>query len=69
MSEWISVKDRLPEGVDDVLVHYSFGYITSRAAHHVDGEIQSISTSHGTFHVTHWMPLPKPPVTTDGESQ
>ena len=67
MSEWISVEDRLPKGVDDVLVYYNFGYITSRAAHHIADGVDGIGGH--VYHVTHWMPLPEPPVTTDGESQ
>ena len=63
--EWISVKDRMPNMKDIVLVYDTFlecvsiGYISEflgkRAVWVIDyGE--SVSDT-----VTHWMPLPEPP--------
>ena len=56
MSEWISVKDRLPKPFESVLVFR-------------DGKISiDYSEENGWFaydfngkRVTHWMPLPEPP--------
>lgn len=52
MSEWISVKDRLPKDGDKVLVSLKSG----------DACCGEYCASHGfTYSVTHWMPLPEPP--------
>ena len=56
-SEWISVKDRLPEAHDDILVYTC------------DGDIYPITamcrdiTWIGISGATHWQPLPAPPTT------
>lgn len=62
MSEWISVKDRLPEPYVAVLVwekddtkEGGFAYVDRH-----DGEVWKIG-SLGNGAVTHWMPLPEPP--------
>lgn len=58
MSEWISVKDRLPEEGKNVLCldssdnYYSVGWIEDGLWE--DGEFVGID-------FTHWMPLPEPP--------
>lgn len=52
-SNWVSVKDKLPEPFTTVLAHYTDGRI------HTVGYIDKFMTARGT--VTHWMPLPKPP--------
>lgn len=64
--EWISVKDRLPEPQQEVLVSVlndvlfrdiaRVGSLDSRGIWRVD-------TPHEYFHrnITHWMPLPEPP--------
>ena len=54
MENWIDVKHKMPNGGFDVLVFtdrnlIAFDYI-------VDGYF------YRHFNVTHWMPLPKPPV-------
>jgi hypothetical protein len=60
-SEWISVKDRLPEESGRYLVYAKEG---ERETH------RTIAPFHKAFHlsgrmaywkVTHWMPLPEPP--------
>ena len=73
MSEWISVKDKLPERVGDVLVFRDFGgnyggisilsYRYSEAESKFtfcfyDGESDEY---YPTRNVTHWMPLPAKP--------
>ena len=54
-TEWISVKDRLPENHDPVLTF----------SNDIDGCLYRIMAprfiSGFTENVTHWMPLPEPP--------
>lgn len=71
MSEWISVKDRLPEraGLDDDMTEYvivceksSTGGYVSVCGYEKDG--WSDWDNFGTIdpkRITHWMPLPEPP--------
>lgn len=62
--EWISVKDRLPNEMDDCLVWYKskFTYDHIRTACYLGNNFFSTSgISHLDFTVTHWMPLPEPP--------
>lgn len=55
MPEWISVKDRLPSIGEDVLVYDGEWF-------HVDYLNNSDSVDWGRcFDVTHWMPLPNAP--------
>jgi len=66
--EWISVKDRLPDGaleVEDVLT-FSLGNIDSFyfSVGYWDGYKWENLSHH--FEPTHWMPLPAPPADTDG---
>jgi len=58
MSEWISVKDRLPEFEQDILICRDLG-----EARIVQTEEYQGSLYWGTSYnnVTHWMPLPEPP--------
>jgi len=58
-TEWISVKDRLP-----VCDH------TTILAYFDDGDIviwSSCKLSAGKEYVTHWMPIPEPPLTNTNE--
>jgi len=73
MSEWISVKDRLPENNDDVLVtdgedcavlffhkndnKWKYGYGLLEAYNYDGGACIEAETQG----MTHWMPLPEPP--------
>jgi len=77
MSEWISVKDRLPEPFVDVLVwcenlaqDYAqlecfrvgeFYAAIDRFCVWEDGKPSSFRTDRFYGKVTHWMPLPEPP--------
>ena len=67
MSDWISVKDRLPENEDEVLIymgHYEVGWYSREVWRGVD---------EWRLEPTHWMPLPEPPAEkvnpTDGDPQ
>ena len=60
VSQWISVKDRLPENSDTVLITHkggvSFGWYNGRYWE------RGASTKHREIRtVSHWMPLPKAP--------
>lgn len=62
MSEWISVKDRLPAVGEKVLTLSKFGHISDRYLHEYGGGL--IFSPDGLKpgrDVTHWMPLPEPP--------
>ncbi len=74
MSEWFSVKDRLPEKPGRYLVSYlriSNENITKKVVDTLKWEnygphLNPKSRWHGTDrirgkYITHWMPLPKPP--------
>ena len=50
MTEWISVKDRLPEAMQRVLTYHKRGAIRLHRWIMADKE-----------DFTHWMPLPEPP--------
>ena len=67
-SKWISVKDRLPEDDEVVLIACKIGKIfVGYHKHLFQGcEVWRIltardSTKKITYTVTHWMPLPQPP--------
>lgn len=68
MTEWISVKDRLPDFFDEVIVYDNCGYeslvsIAWRRSGSNGGWIwdSRMSYPEELVNVTHWMPLPKPP--------
>lgn len=69
MSDWISVKDKLPEDERNVLVYYGFDHgdgelgmrfigVLTYFAFDPQPHFQHASTG---LKVTHWMPLPEPP--------
>jgi hypothetical protein len=66
MSEWISVKDRLPNEETPVITLYS-GVVQHVTYWIIDGswypahadEADETPVNSGVF--THWMPLPEPP--------
>lgn len=70
MSEWISVRDRLPEKWMEVLVAvriggvYCIGGIATRGK--LEWHYDYLNVNGANFHMdgcnpTHWMPLPEPP--------
>lgn len=65
MSEWISVKDRLPEKGQDVLLLTDwFGGASFITIGYLGGTrwiSYEIGRANVGIHVTHWMPLPEPP--------
>lgn len=69
VNQWISVKDRLPEKEQRVLVFYKV--IGEKNRIHNDVIATNWRKSNGDFipfedyEITHWMPLPEPPK--DGE--
>lgn len=56
--QWISVKDRLPEDISEVLI--AFGGGVSIACYGGDWR-HPVYPMLPLLSVTHWMPLPKPP--------
>lgn len=66
MSNWISVKDRLPEQINEPLLIVSDGCVYCATFHpNYCGEInrwhQINYDRNGYENVTHWQPLPEPP--------
>ena len=53
---WISVRDKLPKTLDDVLIHYANGCIDIGCRYSDGGPMEGHRGP-----VTHWMPLPEPP--------
>lgn len=72
-SQWISVKDRLPEKEQKVLVFYKA--IGEKNRIHNDVIATNWRKSNGDFipfrdyEITHWMPLPDPPVDGGNEDE
>lgn len=66
-SEWVSVKDRLPEDITDVLVTGWQGLFIAQLDF-FGGDGKAWYKKEGGFighvnsnNITHWMPLPSPP--------
>ena len=59
MTEWISVKDRLPKLFEDVLTYDGDGGIRINWLEELVDEVAYFA--YGGKYVTHWMPLPEPP--------
>lgn len=61
MSEWISVKDRLPQLCERVLINeLSVGVISAYRETETEFRCDSM-WSESIERITHWMPLPEPP--------
>lgn len=62
-SEWISVKERLPENGQVVLAYSNFWKEETRMCtnYYTDGEFVTYPAFEKTINVTHWQPLPAPP--------
>lgn len=64
MSEWISVKDRLPQGepVSEICVVFAPPSVSPRLAFYAPQFSQWFRWDNEPIeNVTHWMPLPDPP--------
>lgn len=64
MMEWISVNERLPCMHTEEVLAYSAGRFMEVARLEIkDGKKRFVCMWDSTalYHVTHWMPLPKPP--------
>lgn len=66
MSEWISVKDRLPEEREDVLIRVKCANYFNIEQGYYKGNNEWVNCwcsirNEGLYPVTHWMPLPEPP--------
>ena len=66
MSEWISVKDKLPELHEEVLVcneEYGLSELGFATVAVLDGTdwIETWDRRTEIHYITHWMPLPEPP--------
>ena len=59
MSEWISVKERLPEKEAKVLTFGVYGYSVNYRDR-FSGKWRGVNGK--PQWITHWMPLPEPPV-------
>ena len=65
MSDWISVKDRLPKGYAKCWVNYRSGWIEFQREATFDGHWY-VNGNRADEYITHWMPLPEPPgISTD----
>ena len=64
MSEWISVKDRLPSEFETVIVGRSDDHVcpcAREAMHRGNGKFMQSGLNIDFVNPTHWMPLPEPP--------
>ena len=60
-SEWISVKERLPEDKEPVLIWVYDAYEIGWYRTDIKRWESELEKNYGCY-VTHWMPLPQPPV-------
>ena len=72
--EWVSVKDRLPEKSEDVLIINNCGlYLVLRFStkyqlfNAYDNQNEESARQCAITSVIHWMPLPEPPKEGDNE--
>lgn len=65
MDEWISVKDKLPELGEKVLIYGTCNgekyYSVDILAPYFDENVERFKSYRWHKEVTHWMPLPEPP--------
>lgn len=67
MSEWISVKDRLPEPDKDVLLFFGYGQCSMAVGGKYELDDGWYSITDGEYYTDcdtpplYWMPLPTPP--------
>lgn len=61
MSDWISVKDRLPEKYERVIVVNSCGYVSDGCLYNGNNFVLRGTFGDTINFITHWMPLPEPP--------
>jgi hypothetical protein len=61
-SNWISVKDRLPENLSEVIISdINTGEVISGMIF-INGKFQDANEANRVLYFpTHWMPLPEPP--------
>ena len=57
MTDWISVKDRLPEWAEDGYYYPVLGWYLNRSV----VEVPAREIAGNTDKYTHWMPMPAPP--------
>ena len=78
MSEWISVKDRLPKSITNKVIvfceseewnsYIGFGHYEDYKGVQTWFNLETqMPFSEWSYTVTHWMPLPEPPKEGDGE--
>ena len=64
LKKWVSVKDRLPKGDRQVLVHTNFGDTFTCRLPVILSKNERMSTKESKYeNVTHWMEMPSKPVT------
>jgi len=63
MNKWISIKDKLPNDYDFVLVARDNGLVTSMEAMYIDEEfiVYRLGMKSVFVDPTHWMEIPAPP--------
>lgn len=74
MTEWINVKDRLPDDKEQYLIcnESNFGKIDIAYYQPIGDKFSNYepfwqARSHRSTGVTHWMPLPEPPKETNND--